>query len=468
MLRYPPGGRWRRFRIATITGIAIVAIVQGVTGTALAHSSSLGGSRESVTIPAWLVLMTGGAVIGASFLLVSVVTDRRFIDRIPQWGFRFEWSVPRGLRLVGGITAVSGFIALLAVGIFGPQTPTANLAVLGVWALWWAGYAMSVYLVGNSWTALNPLKWIARANPVSLNRNYPEGLGSWPAVVGLVALVWIEVTIPVAERPRLLVGVVLAYAITTLAGASLYDVEVWFERVDPVTRVFTFFGAIAPIQRVDDGFRLGIPGWRLVEDPIVEGPDDVTFVIGLLWLTTFDGFVATPTWVGIVEALVTLGVPPLLAYFGSLILGFAAFMGAFVGASRLAKRMTRTPLDGSTVAVTFAASLLPIAAGYHLAHYLGYFLHYVPSAGVLLFDPLTPPSQLPVIVIPDWFGTLQLAFVLVGHVVAIAVAHGLAFETFTGRLQPIRSQYAYGLVMVAYTMISIGIVYQPTVAPPYL
>ena len=74
----------------------------------------------------------------------------------------------------------------------------------------------------------------------------------------------------------------------------------------------------------------------------------------------------------------------------------------------------------------------------------------------------------PVVLVPDWFGTLQLAFVLIGHLIAIWVAHGVAFETFTGRLQPIRSQYPYSLVMILYTMVSIGIVYQPSIAPPYL
>jgi hypothetical protein len=61
---------------------------------------------------------------------------------------------------------------------------------------------------------------------------------------------------------------------------------------------------------------------------------------------------------------------------------------------------------------------------------------------------------------------VQLVFVLAGHVFAIWVAHGLSFDLFPGRLQPIRSQYPFTTVMVLYTMTSMWIVAQPYAAPP--
>jgi hypothetical protein len=69
---------------------------------------------------------------------------------------------------------------------------------------------------------------------------------------------------------------------------------------------------------------------------------------------------------------------------------------------------------------------------------------------------------------PSWFGGLELAFVLVGHLVAIWVAHATAYDVFPGRLQAIRSQYPFILVMVLYTMVSLWIVSEPSVTPPYL
>lgn len=57
-------------------------------------------------------------------------------------------------------------------------------------------------------------------------------------------------------------------------------------------------------------------------------------------------------------------------------------------------------------------------------------------------------------VLSDWFASLQLLFVLLGHVLAVRVAHSLAFELFPGSLQPIRSQYSFVDVMIFYTMAS--------------
>ncbi|MFW6003713.1 MAG: hypothetical protein ACOCPT_04770 [Halanaeroarchaeum sp.] len=458
-----PGSRLRRgaFLSATLLGSLFFS------RPALAHASGLDGSRESVAIPTWLVLLTGGAVIGASFLLVSMVTDRQFIDSINEWGFGTGISRPGWLPTVGGVFGVFVLVALVSVGFLGPQTGSANLLVLFVWSVWWAGYAMSIYLVGNTWPLFNPWRFLADRIPVSLDGRYPESLGSWPSLVGLFALVWIEVSNPIAERPTLLASIIV-YSLVTVGGAVVFGTGTWFENVDPVSRVFRVFGWIAPIQRTERGVLVGLPGRHLADDGLVTGIDDVAFVIGLLWLTTFDGFVATPAWNAIITPLVDVGLPPLVGYAGLLLGGFLAFAGAYVLASRYAKRLANTVLDEATVGIRFAQALLPIAAGYHLAHYLAYFVQFVPSVLVLSADPLSPPSQLPIVVIPGWFGTLQLVFVLVGHVVAIWVAHGIAFESFTGRLQPLRSQYSYTAAMVVYTVVSIGIVFQPSIALPYL
>ncbi|MFC6726217.1 hypothetical protein ACFQE1_17980, partial [Halobium palmae] len=67
-----------------------------------------------------------------------------------------------------------------------------------------------------------------------------------------------------------------------------------------------------------------------------------------------------------------------------------------------------------------------------------------------------------------WFGGVELAAVLVGHLVAVWVAHATAFDVFPSRMQAVRSQYGVTLVMVLYTMTSLWIVSQPYAAPPFL
>ena len=139
---------------------------------------------------------------------------------------------------------------------------------------------------------------------------------------------------------------------------------------------------------------------------------------------------------------------------------------------RLAVRLSRQTADTyrttESLAVRFAPSLLPIAAGYHLAHYLDYFLSLSPALVSALTAPLTAPPTVAVLQVPGWFGGISMALVLLGHLLAIWVAHATAYDVFPGRLQAVRSQYPLAVVMVCYTVTSLWIITQPTVSPPFL
>ncbi len=438
-----------------------------LVGPALAHGGSLRSApARSLSVPLWLFLATGGGVVGASFLLASFVTDRAFIRLVHGW--RRVLSLPAADLLVGVGNAVGvlGLLAVIGVGLFGPAAPLSNLGVLVVWVGWWAGYAMTTYLVGNTWPVLNPWRTVARYLP-SLDRPYPERFESWPAVVGLLGLVWLEVVSPLADEPRLLAVVVLAYTVVTLSGCVVLGADTWFERVDPVSRVFHYYGAVAPLSHEDGTIRLRIPGTGLDDPDLVATRSEAAFVVALLWVTTYDGLVATPPWRDLATALVGAGAPPVLLYPVALLAGFGLFYGAFVLAIRSGRRRAETYLPASTLARRFAPSLLAIAAGYHVAHYLGYFVELSPTLFGALTSPLSPPSPI-AIVLPTWFQGITLGFVILGHLLAIWVAHATSFELFPGRIQAVRSQYALTLVMVFYTMTSLLIVSRPYVAPPFI
>jgi hypothetical protein len=113
--------------------------------------------------------------------------------------------------------------------------------------------------------------------------------------------------------------------------------------------------------------------------------------------------------------------------------------------------------------------LLPIAAGYHLAHNLVSVLVLGPTFVAVAAAPLSPPPSPPQLAgLPGWFGGLEFAFVLLGHLLAVWVAHATAYELFPSRLQAVRSQYGVTAVMVCYTMLSLWIVAEPYVAPPFI
>ena len=478
------GDEWSVVTLAPAVLTLLIAV--------LAHVGGLSGVAAAASVPPWLTVLTGGVLVGASFLFNSLLTDHE------------------GIRAVNGLQAVApandavrrGFVALLRLAgvavlalvllssVLGPATPTLNFAILVVWAGWWAGYAMSTYLVGNSWPAVNPWRTLAALLPASADRTYPERYGAWPSVAGLLALVWVEVVSPLGSNAPALGALVAAYTLVTLAGAGLYGADRWFGTVDPIARVFRLYGRVAPIQRSDDGLRLRLPGTELTEQsPAAEPepsahepespsrePGSTAFVVALLWVTTFDGLVATPVWNSFARAV--LGAVPvagaahhavvLLVYLLALVAGFGVFLGVYRLAAERSRATVGSFLAPATIERWFAPALLPIAAGYHLAHFLGYFLSLSPALFGVLAHPLGGVEAAYVFVLPAWFGTLQLALVVLGHLLAVWVAHSLAMELFPGVLAPIRSQYPFVVVMMVYTMTSAFVVSQPFTTPAYL
>ena len=469
---------------------AAVLAVAALSGRAAAHSGSLGGSVASATVPTWLTILTGGVVVGGSFLFTTLLTDHDAMRGVNWW--RLALPAPARLRRaavpLARACSVGVLLLVVATGFVGPPEGVRNFALLVVWVGWWAGYTATTYLVGNTWPALNPwraplmtVRWVRgrrgdgreggdEGHDAALvgSRSLPVSWGRWPAVAGLLALVWLEVVSPVGENPRLLAAVVAAYTLATVAGSLLVGAD-WFDRVDPVSRVFAAYGRVAPLQRDADGsLSLRLPGTALTEDPLPERPGEVAFVVALLWVTTYDGLVATPAWAAAVESVVSVGVPALVVYAAVLLAGFGLFLGVY----RLAARRVRTSADTYVTARAierwFAPALLPIAAGYHLAHFLGYFLGLAPALAAVVASPVAPPASPLALVLPGWFGSARLLFVLGGHVLAIWVAHSLAFELFPGVLAAIRSQYPSVVVMVFYTMTSLWVITQPYAPPPYV
>ncbi|RRJ30389.1 hypothetical protein EIK79_10360 [Halocatena pleomorpha] len=430
----------------------------------MAATGSVDLSSEPAPVPRWLVVSTGGGVIGASFLITSFVTDRETIRSVtaPQW------SVPAWLLSppVGSAIRLSSVVVLGVVvgGTVGTSSAISAFALLLVWSGWWAGYTMSVYLVGNTWPTLNPWRTIASviAGWVSVDRSLPNWLDVWPSVGGLLGLVWLTMVTPLRTSPRLLAVVTVAYSLFTVAGGVVYGAP-WFRHVDPISRLFRAYGRVAPFRRTSSGLTLTVPGSELTEG---EARGEPTFIIAVLWVTTYDGLVSTPLWRELVETIGAVGVPVAMVYALGMGGGFGAFLLAYRTGTQHARRIGRTYITAQTIELRFARSLLPIAASYHFAHYLGSVLGVVALlTGILsqLFGgPIPVPSR------PSWFGHAQLLSILCGHLLAVWVAHTTAFDLFTGRFQSIRSQYPFILMMIAYTMIGMWIVLHPSAQPPFV
>lgn len=466
----------RRLGVTVLIGgvllLAFVDVVAAGNGMTLSKQS-----RDAMTVPRWLYLLTGGGVIGASAALASVVTDRPFVDSVGSWSrpvpVAGNWTRP--VTLIGRVSGILGLGLAVFVGFTGPQLPVASAAVLITFVVVRAALPMVTYLGGNLWPVLNP--WRTLLAPLSTGHlEYPSRFRRWPAVVGLLALVWVEVLFPVSTVPRVLALAILGYTSLTIAGAILYGPAAWFDNADPLSVLFDVFGTVAPVKRGADGLVLTLPGSVTSGKTVFTHPSDVAFVIGLIWELTYSGFITTEPGAATVSALVgatDLGVlgtdtRAILVYTVLLLGGFVLFLGAYWTASLLSRRLTGTYLTSRRIAVGFGPPLVAIAAGYHLAHYVGLVVSLSPALVTVLASPFAPPANPLTLAPPGWFDGLNIAFVLVGHVFAIWGAHVTAFETFASRVVAIRSQYPFIAVMIGYTVLSLWILSLPGATPPFL
>ncbi|WP_248515660.1 hypothetical protein [Salinarchaeum laminariae] len=455
----------RHVRRGVLSGALAIALLASIDVVAASNVSAGLGSRGEVSVPTWLYAITGGGVIGASGLMSMLVTDRELLDALH--GKRAGFGIPTAARrigtLLGGAIGILGLVTIVAVGLFGPQIGQVNLGVLLVFVGGRAGLTIVAYVFGNPWPMLDPWRRIASLLPSGF-REYPDRAGTWPAVGALLVLIWLEVVLPVTSDPALLATLVLGYTAFTLLGAITFGEDVWFRRADPLSVWYRYYGAVAPLQRTDDGVELRPFGARLRDGEVFDDRSGVAFAVLLVAELTFSGAIATRPGTRVVSSITDLGVPSPIVYAVLLLTTFGLFFWAYLLAAQRSRLRAQTFLSTRYLGYRFAGPLLAIAAGYHFAHYGGFLLSLWPTLTTVAQAPFSTlnPSQ---IVLPSWFGHVEAAAILLGHVLAVWLAHGTAIDTFPGRVQAIRSQYSFILVMVCFTIASLWIISLPTVSP---
>ena len=317
------------------------------------------------------------------------------------------------------------------------------------------------------------------AGKLSLDRPYPAWLGVWPAVLLLLGFSWIELVYPDPAVPLHLAWFAIGYSILTFGGMALFGRDAWLRHGEVFTVVFATFARFAPTQA-----RAGPPRQLLLR-PFGAGLLDseavsnsmTAFVLLLLATVLFDGASTAPEWTNLESAAAArLSLPGPLASMAVktagliafwLVLG-AAFVGTCAVTSQVAARQ-RAPLE---LARSFAFTLVPIAIGYHVAHYLTFLLVQGQYIVPLLSDPFgygwnlfgTAGYRVDIALVGARFAWYAaLAAVLAGHIAAVYLAHRKAMQLFEDRGRALRSQVPLTALMVVYTVVSLSILAEPVV-----
>jgi hypothetical protein len=114
----------------------------------------------------------------------------------------------------------------------------------------------------------------------------------------------------------------------------------------------------------------------------------------------------------------------------------------------------------------FALTLIPIALVYNAAHNYTYLViqsQGLPMAFQRTFTSGPPPPFVASFALANaaivWY--LQVVLIVIGHVIAVYLAHLRAGERFRTAKNSLLSQYPMLILMVGYTMTSLWILAQP-------
>jgi hypothetical protein len=212
----------------------------------------------------------------------------------------------------------------------------------------------------------------------------------------------------------------------------------------------------------------------------------MAFVLLLLATVLYDGLIGTGEWAMLEEALGPLlggagGASPMAIKTAGLIALWLVFLAAYLGVSAAMSALVGGRPGTLDLARGFALTLVPIAIGYHVAHYLVFLLVQGQYIVPLLSDPFgygwnlfgTAGYRVDIGLVgarSAWYATV--AAIVVGHVVAVYLAHVKAIGLFDAPGAALKSQVPLTALMVVYTFFGLSIAAQPVVesraasAPP--
>jgi len=439
--------------------------------------------REDVPIPLWLFAWGAALVLIVSFAaLASLWPD----PKLQEEGWRplrgRLWRIVASAPVAVGCGAIGVFLLGLVVyaGLNGTASTSGNFTPTFVFIVFWLLPLPLSVAFGDVFRAFNPWRAVGQAIAFVAGRaagtslpaplEYPRWLGRWPAVLGILAFVWLEIAAPGGDSPDSIAAATLIYSTLTFVGMALYGVDTWIERAEAFSVYFNLVSRISLFERRGRAIGLrrplsGLPAW----DPL---PGSVAFVCALIGTVSFDGFSAGPFWndnlvTSVRDFFEALGLSAARALELSFGLGMIVAVLITFGIYRLgvagAHAVAGGP-SGRELARTFAHSLGPIALVYAAAHYVSFLLLQGQAIVPLLSDPLGRGSDLIgtadfsvdyALIGASTFWYLQLAFVLIGHVAALVLAHDRAVAIYREPRKARDSQIWMLAVMIGFTSLAL-------------
>ena len=463
------------------------------------------GERYDLPLPMNLYLAAAALVVLLSFILATyIIRDGKVFKHyhLTLLDLSSQPALTTTLIFLLRLFGVLLFLFVLACGFFGDQDTFNNFSPTFVWVIWWVGLAFFSALIGNVWSLINPWlslallsKWLYstfsekelhdQQNRLNKTRPYPKWLSAWPSVISLLIFSWLELIWPGSEKPMNIAILIVLYSAYIWVGMYCFGIYNWLHHAEIFNRIFTLFGRFAPFSFSSGKVQLRLPGTGLTNDH-AERFSSSLFIILLLSIVSFDGLLETPLWQSVLDAIAqseflrpTLldlqnrGVD-LITLIKSVALMLAPLLLMFVYLlfCKLSSMASGSYMPIEEVAGQYIYSLVPIALAYHISHYLSYLLIAGQQIIPLISDPFgfgwnlfnTTHHHLDISVVNAKMVWYSAVFsIVLGHIIAVTLAHVRALQIYHNRVQVFKSQLPLVVLMIAYTLLSLWILSQPIV-----
>lgn len=451
-------------------------VFAGGAGPALAHATEGG---LVLLLPTDVYTAAGAAAVALTVVLMAVLPERvtaRIFAPLALMRLPRSRAPQATSLLVAGL-----FLALLWQGAFGERDPLENPLTLGVWTAFWIMTVTVQGLLFDIWRWVNP--W---AGPAALLRGLglrpllrlPAALGYGPAIVTFLGFAAFLMADPAPSDPARLAAFGGAYWLFTLAATVVFGPR-WLRRGEGITLLMRSYARMSLLARRAGRLKLGLSGWRVLRARVPRG-GWALFMVMILACGSFDGVNETFWWLGV------LGINPLefpgrSAVVGQNLVGLLAanllLIGIFAGTVKAGLMLNRSTLPLGEAVRLFAPTILPIALGYHIAHYYTAFL----VEGQYLWALIERLAEGPMVhgheghgheheITTGFFNTTdsmrriwltQAGAVVLGHVIAVMLAHAVALRVFGSARRALLSQTPLALFMIGYTFFGLWLLASP-------
>jgi hypothetical protein len=436
----------------------------------LAHAF---GERVELPIPVIAFVLGGAAVVAVSFAAVLPTKVDRHADEIP------DVTHVRRVSTLAGVVGLILLAGLCWAGLAGVQEVPENILPTVFWVYVWVVLPLLCGTIGDFTSGVNPYGFLAQLGERTVHnrRPWPAWLGWWPVVVLIAAGTLAELVFNATTTlPRVLAWMLVGYAVYSVVMGALFGATAFRERGELFTALFGLWGRLGY-------FRFGGPGRKGfaggLESPFERSVSRSIFVLMLLVSISFDGLLSTPQWGRFQASHVAFDdihgqyVFRSIAFLVLTLLLYGVFL---VFSTAVASAGGGHRSVGDTFS-RLLPSLVPIAFGYLLAHYLQYVLIngqlILPLLGapggagtnLHLPYPFNDSYEVHAHFLPNaFYWYVDVAVIVTVHIVAVVLAHRSLARVGSSVRTARRAEYPWIVAMVAYTALSLWLLAQPLTA----